>query len=97
MTGAALIAEERQRQIEVEGYTLEHDAAHWESLDLVRAAVVYALPEPLRGKHFSLWPWDEEYWKPTPNDRVRELVKAGALIAAEIDRINAAKGQGESR
>ena len=33
------------------------------------------------------WPWDEEWWKPTPNDRIRELVKAGALIVAEIERL----------
>jgi len=33
------------------------------------------------------WPWEDRFWKPTPNDRVRELVKAGALIAAEIDRV----------
>lgn len=33
------------------------------------------------------WPWLGCYWKPTPNDRIRELVKAGALIAAEIDRL----------
>jgi hypothetical protein len=32
-------------------------------------------------------PWGESWWKPTPEDRVRELVKAGALIAAEIDRL----------
>lgn len=30
-------------------------------------------------------------WKPSPENRVKELVKAGALIAAEIDRINARK------
>lgn len=36
------------------------------------------------------WPWDDEDWKPTPDDRVRELVKAGALIAAEIDRLQRA-------
>ena len=31
--------------------------------------------------------WEQKWWKPTPNDRVRELTKAGALIAAEIDRL----------
>ena len=31
--------------------------------------------------------WDWTWWKPSPNDRIRELSKAGALIAAEIDRI----------
>lgn len=33
-----------------------------------------------------LWPWDEKYWKRS-SDRKRDLVKAGALIAAEIDRM----------
>lgn len=33
------------------------------------------------------WPWDPEWWKPTPKNRIRELVKAGALIVAAIDRL----------
>lgn len=33
------------------------------------------------------WPWHPKWWKPTPDDRIRELAKAGALIAAEIDRL----------
>jgi hypothetical protein len=32
------------------------------------------------------WPWDEEWLKLSP-DPIRNLVKAGALIAAEIDRL----------
>ena len=35
------------------------------------------------------WPWRNEDWKPS-NDRVVNLVKAGALIAAEIDRLERA-------
>lgn len=35
------------------------------------------------------WPWDEEWWKPSL-DPIRNLEKAGALIAAEIDRLEAA-------
>ena len=34
------------------------------------------------------WPWDGQYWK--PGDRRRELVKAGALILAEIERLDRA-------
>lgn len=34
------------------------------------------------------WPWDPSWWKPSP-DPVANLVKAGALIAAEIDRLRA--------
>ena len=37
------------------------------------------------------WPWAPEWWKPTPDDRIRELTKAGALIAAEIDRLQRIK------
>lgn len=37
------------------------------------------------------WPWSEEFWKPGKDNshesRIRELEKAGALIAAEIDRL----------
>ena len=39
------------------------------------------------------WPWDESWFKPTPDDRIRELVKAGALILAEIDRLQRLKEQ----
>jgi hypothetical protein len=35
------------------------------------------------------WPWDEKYFKPTTP--LRDLIKAGALIAAAIDRLNAGK------
>jgi hypothetical protein len=38
----------------------------------------------------TYWPWDKEWWKPS-DDPTRNLVKAGALIAAEIDRLQRAK------
>lgn len=86
-TGAEQIAAERQRQIDGEGYTVAHDAHHGDMGALPRAAAAYAL----NGILFlpGLWPWDDQFWKPVPADRVRELVKAGALIAAEIDRLQA--------
>lgn len=44
------------------------------------------------------WPWDlKRHWKPTPGDPVRQLVKAGALIAAEIDRRLADGGEAAPR
>jgi hypothetical protein len=96
--GVSLIAAERQRQIDVEGYTTEHDdGLHEFGSALSMAAVCYATPGRYRplgggiGRNSgipALWPWRLEDWKPTPHDRVRELVKAGALIAAEIDRLN---------
>lgn len=94
-TGTELITAERQRQIEEEGRTLEGDRTYT-SEQLARAAAAYATParfrEPLQGhvvRMPALWPWEARFWKPTPHDRVRELIKAGALIAAEIDRLQA--------
>jgi len=90
--GVALIAAERVRHVEEEGYTAEHDAGHVQE-DLALAAACYATPARRRGYNAysndvpAKWPWEHYFWKPTPDDRVRELVKAGALIAAEIDRL----------
>jgi hypothetical protein len=90
-TGTELIAEERQRQITAEGYTAEQDDK-MEDGDLALAAVCYAtnaVGELDDGNPLfeAWWPWDNSYWKPTPGDEIRQLVKAGALIAAEIDRL----------
>lgn len=96
LSGVALIAAERHRQIHAEGYTAEHDSANtplpgsgstwWPPL--VKAASAYLTPPELRiGSH--VWPWHPSTFKPTPDDRARELVKAGALIAAELDRLQA--------
>ena len=87
-TGIELIAEERQRQIEVEGYNDLHDSHHV-SDELAIAAAIYAMPERYRfdSQIINKWPWGWKYYKPCPDDRIRELVKAGALIAAEIDRM----------
>lgn len=113
-TGVQLIAAERQRQIEKEGYTREHDREHLEG-ELAYGAICYAYPDKrlMRKMHDgdgpgvptvdlengpdgpgtylvlppSIWPFDLSSWKPVPGDRVKELSKAGAMIAAEIDRL----------
>lgn len=93
MTGIELITEERRRQIAEEGWDEAHDDNHQPQDALACAGASYALPQRLRpvlGRVPTSWPWDSEWWKPTPDNRVRELVKAGALIAAEIDRIQRA-------
>jgi hypothetical protein len=77
---------ERKRQVEVEGWTPEHDDAHSKS-ELAHAAACYALK--WKGNypaHASWWPWAEEWWK--PKDRRRDLVRAGSLIIAEIERLD---------
>lgn len=73
-TGTELIAEERQRQIEKENWTKEHDATHTdESLAIV--ASLYALPEYMdRGEYVNnLWPrnWGGNWWKPSPENRLK--------------------------
>lgn len=88
-SGIELITEERKRQIEKEGWSKEHDSHHVDH-ELAIVASLYALPSGQREITVrSRWPetWAYEWWKPTPEDRIKELTKAGALIAAEIDRL----------
>lgn len=80
-----LITTERSRQVSEEGYTAEHDAG--QASALVHAAICYAREGAWLEPYPPLsWPWDDSYWKPT-GDPVRDLTKAGALIAAAIDSI----------
>ncbi|WP_193391785.1 hypothetical protein [Trabulsiella odontotermitis] len=77
---------ERQRQILSEGWTPEHDDEHGRG-EMAMAAVCYinetGTVNRNGGKPWG-WPWDASWWK--PNTRRRNLVKAGALILAEIER-----------
>ena len=97
MSGIELIAQERQRQIEQEGWTPEHDDQHNDS-EMAMAAVAYIYAdefdadsyrngslEILYTAAYSFWPWRSDRWK--PKDRLSNLIRAGALIAAEIDRL----------
>lgn len=84
------IAAERQRQIDVEGYTAEHDKGHTADLLLAARAYVQAadLVDDLGHKTLALgapvdFPWAAEFWKPGTPERMRE--KAGALALAAID------------
>jgi hypothetical protein len=93
-TGVERIAAERQRQIEAEGWTAAHDDEH-EDGELALAAALYASPVPLyarhrSGHHYDPWPWSEDWDKRGTTSRLRALEKAGALIAAEIDRLTRA-------
>jgi hypothetical protein len=103
-TGAELIAAERARQINEEGHTAEHDATVHGDESLANAAAVI-IGEGMIGydRKFrmegSMWMLDMEgsMWMleivdKYKDDRVRQLAIAGALIAAEIDRL---QGQGE--
>ena len=88
-SGVDLIRQERQRQIAEEGFDAVHDFNEHHMDDLARAGAFYALPahDRCRTQINKVWPFSWEWCKPTPDDRLKELVKAGALITAEIDRI----------
>lgn len=91
--GSFLIVQERSRQIEIEGYDLDDDVRRQPEGELAIAAWCYLggvvgvqFPDDSDNPPPD-WPWDlKRHWKPTPGDPIRQLVKAGALIAAEIDR-----------
>ena len=90
-TAARDVIAERRRQVDVEGWTPEHDDQHRRG-EMAAAAAAYALHD-LQGGWFGrwrdvMWPWDKQWWKPTT--RRRDLVKAGALILAEIERLDRA-------
>jgi len=94
ISGAEMIALERRRQIEVEGWTSEHDDEH-SMAQMAIAGLSYAsvAASQVRLRDGCIkevlpiyWPFSPDWWKPA-NDPVRNLVKAGALIAAEIDRL----------
>lgn len=99
--GVKRISCERRRQIEDEGYDAEHDSEH--VADLIQAARCYtiaAAKEEMEGDlknmakyPLSNWPWEPESWKPT-DGVVRNLEKAGALIAAAIDSYKSREKEG---
>jgi hypothetical protein len=101
------VMKERSRQWDEEGFGPAHDDQHAGG-ELALAACAYAFAvtmKPEARERVSgigtfrndetlrdLWPWSGAWWKPT--DPRRDLVKAAALIVAEIERYDrAAKGQ----
>ncbi|KKM88899.1 hypothetical protein LCGC14_1254060 [marine sediment metagenome] len=111
-TGVHLIAKERYRQVNEEGYSDDYDAHHTEG-QLAMAATCYAAPRPLYIVEGHVpdgpvsvtdpWPagledkrrrWLDGKWLLQEKflgkeERLRHLAIAGALIAAEIDRLQA--------
>lgn len=97
-SGLLAIATERQRQFDVEGWTPEHDDAH-DQCELALAGGVYALSGAADSELVNdarmraireLWPFQAHWFKPTGGRA--DLVRAGALIAAEIDRLDRTNG-----
>lgn len=84
MTVIDEIAVERRRQVEVEGWSIEHDDSH-DNGQMAAAAACYAMSAYSKAS-IRYWSWDMKWWKPkTPR---RDLIRAAALIVAEIERLD---------
>ncbi|BCF96586.1 hypothetical protein PPGU19_011550 [Paraburkholderia sp. PGU19] len=93
-SAAGDVLAERERQVTAEGWTPEHDDSHDDG-QMAAAAGYYALASSFpherdigRGHVPPYWPWEKSWWK--PSTKRCNLVKAGALILAEIERIDRA-------
>lgn len=97
MTVIDEIAAERARQIVGEGWSPKHDDAH-RAGEMAGAAACYTmhgltihdgwLMRSTERMVRDLWPWAQDWWK--PKDRRRDLIRAAALIVAEIERLDRA-------
>lgn len=102
-SGVELIAAERARQVSEEGWTPDHDDRHdsgemvWAAECYLNPGAHVSTAKSAAPEG---WPWERDAWKPvcssggpesmgkiTTADTIRNLTKAGALIAAEIDRL----------
>lgn len=97
------ISRERERQMQAEGWGTDHDDHH-DTGEMAKAAACYAIfsamPDDARDlANFDdsllemnffrrYWPWERHWWK--PKDRRRDLVRAAALLVAEIERLDRA-------
>lgn len=89
---------EREQQVAVHAFTAMHDDQTYSTNELARAAACYAVgtddlyqregTDWHKTTEYEVWPWDAEWWKPK-NTR-HNLVKAAALIIAEIERLDRA-------
>ncbi|MFG8721513.1 hypothetical protein ACEPTS_30605 [Pseudomonas aeruginosa] len=77
---------ERRRQITAEGWTPEHDDLYC-AAELPRAAAAYIL-NGANDEAPAIWPFSAKWWK--PRDARSNYVRAGALILAEIERLDRA-------
>lgn len=96
MTVQEDIAAERRRQVDVEGWTPEHDDSHHNG-ELLAAAQAYFHHATHRADAASLghsyvtkaappgWPWELKWWK--PKEPRRDLIRSGALAKAEEERL----------
>lgn len=97
------IQKERERQINKEGWSQEHDDKHADG-SIADAAACYASEKRLfeetgipTFRFRDLWPWHPSWFKKSKHDRKRQLVIAGALIVAELERLGRLEAVDENR
>lgn len=97
-TGIELIAKEREEQINKHGYTKEQDLMYQSNELLQATSGILGLPRTgtkstVSMSIMSLTPptgWDKFIWAKMCSKPYKErLIIAGALIAAELNRLNA--------
>lgn len=105
--GAGLIASERRRQVDEEKFSSSHDDEH-KLGQLTDAAMCFNLAaDGMSLKGWTVdrartemlafcWPWEPQWCKPAETAQ-GNYVKAGALIAAEIDRLKRAAAKGGAK
>lgn len=98
VVGTKLIEQYREEQISKHNWSVQHDIDVNKDGQLVQAAVSYlSATNRVRLKTayglmtvrpLDIWPsnWDTNWFKAN-DDKIKNLSKAGALIAAEIDRL----------
>jgi len=86
MKGIDLIREEREKQIVKHNYDRNHDNSH-RNKELLFGALAY-LKSSIYGTEVGRkdWPFENKYWH--PEGYIDCLKKAGAFIAAELDRLD---------
>lgn len=83
-TGVELIAEERARQVSEEGFDANHDAGY-KGDELEEYAKFLLSGNP----HYFPTGWDQKWMeKRFKRSHKENLIKAGALIAAQLDILN---------
>ena len=89
-TGIELIATERAEQIDKHGRTLGKDLHYNKKFQLAIAASILSQPDIFNPDGFDKCPqgWDINIWQKMCSKGYHDrLIIAGALIAAEIDRL----------
>lgn len=76
---------ERHRQVTKEGYTAQHDDEHTDGAIAIGAAA-YCLSAATCGLAPDIWPFERDAFKPRGGRD--DLIRAAAMIVAEIERLD---------